>query len=107
MLHGSQNARGRCHIEAVLFVLDEIRNASLHPRNFGKSDPFGFEKRDGNTFVWIADRTFMALLVARLVELGTLPPDNISRSFVEGTEDWLFDPKASFKLSVSAAKATH
>jgi len=60
----------RTQIQAVFYVLNKTRNAMVHPQPPKPEPPYPFEQRQEFTFDWIADRSFMALLVARLVELG-------------------------------------
>jgi hypothetical protein len=94
----------RSHIEAVLFVLNATRNAALHPRRLDSDGPFAFEQRQDPTFAWVADRCFMALLVARLVELGSLEADASMRAFIIGVERWIHSPIHEVGMMVLESK---
>jgi hypothetical protein len=86
----------RCHIRCALWVLNETRNDTLHPWPRPRTPSYGFESQTENTLEWIFDRCFMALLVGRLVELGTLSLSVSSRAFVAGVERWLFEATQRF-----------
>lgn len=85
----------RSEIQTFLFVLDRVRNETLHPEaDQEKAEYYGFG-RSTVAFAWFADRCFMALLVGRLIELGALAESLDFRAFVAATEEWLFEPKDS------------
>jgi hypothetical protein len=94
----------RCHIEAVLFALNAVRNASVHPRRLADAEMFGFRRVDKPTFAWLADRCFMALMVGRLIELGVLEPTDAMEAFIVGVERWIHDPTKDVGLVIVEAK---
>jgi hypothetical protein len=94
----------RCHIEAVLYVLNQTRNTAVHPRVLPGDLDFAFNQRKDPTFAWVVDRCYMALLVARLIELGTLQADESMRAFVEGVERWVHDPAKDVGLMILEAR---
>lgn len=85
----------RSYIQTFLFVLDRVRNETIHPEaDAEKAEHYSFG-RSNVAFAWFADRCFMALLVARLIEVGVLQETDDLRAFVTGIEEWLFEPKDS------------
>jgi hypothetical protein len=85
----------RSYIQTFLFVLDRVRNETLHPEaDEEKPERYAFGRSD-IAFAWFADRCFMALLVARLIQLGVLQETQDLRAFVAAVEEWLFEPKDS------------
>jgi hypothetical protein len=94
----------RCQIEAVLYVLNETRNTAVHPRTLKRALEFEFNRRKDPTFAWVVDRSYMALLVARLIELGNLQADDFMRAFVQGIERWIHDPAKEVGLMVLEEK---
>ena len=63
--------------------------------------------RSNIAFAWSADRCFMALLVARLIELGVLQETGDLSAFVAGVEEWLFEPKDSLGKIMLDVKLKH
>jgi hypothetical protein len=85
----------RSQIQTFLFILDRVRNETLHPgADQEKAEYYGFG-RSPVAFAWFADRCLMALLVGRLIELGVLTESLDLRAFVAAVEKWLFEPKDS------------
>lgn len=97
----------RSHIETALYALNAVRNASLHPRQFADDETFGFQRAETASFPWIVDRCFMALLVARLIELGALSKTDAMEAFIAGVERWIQDATENVGLMVSKAKLDH
>lgn len=97
----------RSYIQTFLFVLDRVRNETLHPEaDQEKAERYSFG-RSNIAFAWFADRCFMALLVARLIELGVLRETEDLRAFVGGIEEWLFEPKDSLGKIMLDVKLKH
>jgi hypothetical protein len=86
----SRTKSDRSYIQTFLFVLDRVRNETLHPEaDQEQAEHYSFGCSN-IAFAWFADRWFMAFLVARLVELGALRETDDLRAFVAGVEEWLF-----------------
>jgi hypothetical protein len=97
----------RSHIQTFLFVLDRVRNETLHPdADEEQTEHYSFG-RSNVAFAWFADRCFMALLVARLIDLGMLQETENLRAFVAGVEEWLFEPKDSLGKIMLDVKLKH
>jgi hypothetical protein len=86
------DGKDRSAIQCALHVLNLDRHGTLHPvARTPVRKPYAFE-RPRLLLDWVADRCNLALLVARLVELGTLPDAEESRAFIRAVEKWLHDP---------------
>jgi hypothetical protein len=84
----------RSFIQAALWLLNQDRNRTLHPRRCVLREKLGFEFNPQLNLDWVADRCFFALLIARLVELNIVPLAEESRAYVETVECWLADATA-------------
>jgi hypothetical protein len=94
----------RSHIEAVLYAVNLVRNTSVHPRSLDETHDFGFSRSGDPALAWLADRAYMALIVARLVEMNALAMSDEVGAFVSGVEHWIQDPKDAIGLVISKAK---
>ena len=88
------------HIRTALWLLNETRNATVHPGSWSRETRYPFEDQTENRLDWIYDRCFMALLVGKLVELGTLQLSIKARSFVTGVERWLSEPNSQLYMII-------
>jgi hypothetical protein len=95
----------RSYIGAALYSLNGIRNASLHPRDLDDQQAaFAFQRAETTSFAWVVDRCFMALLVARLIELNVLARSDDLEAFISGVETWLQEPVEDVGLVITKEK---
>ena len=56
------------------------------------------------TLAWLADRCYMALLVARLIELSVLSRTDEMEAFIVGVERWIQAPLDDVGMAIVEAK---
>jgi hypothetical protein len=102
-----KNRLERSHIQIVLRSLDQVRNATVHPDVRPGDGEYGFQRDGKVAFALLADRCFMALLIARLIEMKCLANDDYMRAFVEGVERWAYDPSGDLGKIVLEVRMQH